>query len=184
MTLMYIACLLFVVCTSVSQAAVLSRRAETGEALMVYGYNPPRINPDYCIGFRITYPTYPGQAYEANSVQQVAWEVDQNIPNTPDIITRIRVMNSTQHNEYVIGENISLYNNKKDNTGTSTFRLNVEDITGLYHYRVMVNYQGTSVHCVYESVPFMILQDPFKKYVTGGPLKEQQVVNNLLSTPK
>ncbi|ORZ10162.1 hypothetical protein BCR42DRAFT_113712 [Absidia repens] len=185
MTLMYLACLLFVLCTSVSQAAVLNRRAETGEALMVYGYNPPRINPDYC--FRITYPTSPGQAYEVNSVQQVAWEVDQNIPNTPDIITRIRVLNSTQHNEYVLGENIcnkTLYNNPNENTGVSTFRLNIEDISGLYHYRIMVNYQGTDVHCVYESVPFMIIQDPFKKYVTGGPLQEQQVVNNLLSTPE
>lgn len=59
-------------------------------------------------GFRITYPTYPGQGYEAGSIQYLRWEVEQGIPHSPDIITRIRVLNSTQHNQYVVGENISM----------------------------------------------------------------------------
>lgn len=44
-------------------------------------------------------------------------------------------------------------------------------MSGLYHYRIMVNYVGTLVHCVYESVPFTILQNPFKNYITAGPAK-------------
>lgn len=28
--------------------------------------------------------------------------------------------------------------------------------------------QGTDVHCVYESVPFMIIQNPYQKYPAGG----------------
>lgn len=35
----------------------------------------------------------------------------------------------------------------------------------------MVNYPGTTTHCVYESIPFMIIQNPYKKYVVAGPAR-------------
>ena len=64
---------------------------------------------------------------------------------------------------------IALYT--QENSGSVTFPLRVQYVTGLYHYRIMVNYPGTSTHCVYESVPFMIIQDPYKRYVAAGPPK-------------
>ncbi|ORY90489.1 hypothetical protein BCR43DRAFT_528121 [Syncephalastrum racemosum] len=159
---LFVACTLFV---SAALAGILPR-AEENEATMQYGYNPPRQNPDYCVGFRITYPTYPGLAFENASIQQIRWEVDEGIPHSPDIITRIRILNSTQHNERIIVENITLYTD--GNRGEITFPLSVDDITGFYHYRIMVNYPGTTTHCVYESVAFLIAQDPSQKYYAGG----------------
>lgn len=43
---LFVACTLFV---SAALAGILPR-AEENEATMQYGYNPPRQNPDYCVG--------------------------------------------------------------------------------------------------------------------------------------
>jgi hypothetical protein len=32
-----------------SASAIHSKRSE-GDGLLQYGYNPPRVNPDYCVG--------------------------------------------------------------------------------------------------------------------------------------
>ncbi|OBZ91623.1 hypothetical protein A0J61_00357 [Choanephora cucurbitarum] len=184
--MVFIASLIFIVGYACASVVELERRAELGEALLEHGYNPPRINPAHCTGFRIDYPTVPGQAYEIGSLQQVKWTVEEGIEHTPNVITRIRILNSTQHNQFVIAENVSLYENdslidthlmpialnQTSGSGSITFPLSVDDVTGLYHYRIMVNYVGAPVHCVYESAPFMLLQNPYKKYVTGGPARQ------------
>ena len=109
-----------------SASSVISKRSDA-DGLLQFGYNPPRVNPDYCvgkacmltycrcklqiltirclIGVKIVSPTYPGLAFQNGSISQVVWEVDEDIPNTPNIVTRIRVLNSTQHNHLVVGEN-------------------------------------------------------------------------------
>lgn len=46
----------------------------------------------------------------------------------------------------------------------------------------MVNYVGTPVHCVYESIPFMIIQNPYKKYTAGRAPYVAQHVNYIHTT--
>ncbi|KAI8374988.1 hypothetical protein EDC96DRAFT_426635, partial [Choanephora cucurbitarum] len=135
-----------------------------------YGYNPPRINPFYCSGFYIDHPKLPGLSFASNSIQEIKWRVNETeLPVwKPNVIWRIRVINSTQHNESIVGENMTLYTGE-DRTGSVLFPLNVTSLCGLYHYRIMVNYDGQPVHCVYESVPFFVCHDPSEKSIYPGP---------------
>ncbi|KAH8549969.1 hypothetical protein BGW37DRAFT_499629 [Umbelopsis sp. PMI_123] len=143
----------------VSANPVVSKRSE-GDGLLKYGYNPPRVNPDYCQGVRIISPTFPGLAFQNGSVSQIFWEVDEDIEHNPNLVTRIRVLNSTQHNILVVGENFPIVNQGR--IGFQSHTMDIDAPTGLYHYRLMVNYNNTNTHCVYESIPFMVVQDPFK----------------------
>jgi hypothetical protein len=61
-------------------------------------------------GVRIISPTFPGLAFQNGSISQLFWEVDEDIEHTPNIVTRIRVLNSTQHNILVVGENFRKQN--------------------------------------------------------------------------
>ncbi|KAG2178090.1 hypothetical protein INT43_003343, partial [Umbelopsis isabellina] len=161
--------------TSLVSANSVEKRSDA-DGLLKFGYNPPRVNPDYCTGIRITQPTYPGLAFQNGSISQIYWEVADNIANTPNIVTRIRVLNSTQHNHLTVGENFSKcailepeFHQKlllinfaallnEGRLGFQTHNMDIDGPTGLYHYRIMVNYQGKPTHCVYESVPFMVIQ--------------------------
>ncbi|KAL1927232.1 hypothetical protein VTP01DRAFT_3861 [Rhizomucor pusillus] len=135
---------------------------ETDEALYPYGSNPPRVNPDYCVGFNITYPVKPGKTYRHGEMAHLTWEVDPTVAIHPDLVTRIRVLNDKQRNIYAFGENISIYTYK--NKGSVVFPMYLHDVLGQFHFRIMVNYPGTSLHCVYESVPFTGIPPPLQRY--------------------
>lgn len=62
---------------------------------------------------------------------------------------------------------LALYNDEEKRTGSVLFPLIVRNAPGLHHYRVMINYAGTTVHCIYESIPFFIIQNPDEKYDAG-----------------
>ncbi|KAI9278375.1 hypothetical protein BDA99DRAFT_492015 [Phascolomyces articulosus] len=132
------------------------------EGLYPLGSNTPRVNPDYCVGFHITYPTEYGKAFEYGEMTHITWEVDRNLTVEPDLITRIRILNHYQRNTQVIGENITIHT--YENKGATTFPILIHDEVGLQHYRIMVNYPGKKVHCVYESVPFTVAPRTFERY--------------------
>ncbi|KAI9489249.1 hypothetical protein BDB00DRAFT_876612 [Zychaea mexicana] len=129
-----------------------------------YGDNPPRVNPDYCIGFRITYPAESNKTYHFGEMAHVAWEVDHDLPKPPDVITRIRILNKDQQNTQTIGENITIHT--YDNKGVATFPILVHDSVDLQHYRIMVNYPGNAVHCVFESLPFIVEHRTVERYTS------------------
>ncbi|KAI8047572.1 uncharacterized protein B0P05DRAFT_519841 [Gilbertella persicaria] len=131
----------------------------------IYGYNAGHPNPDYCKGFKIESPVLDHLAFEAISIQQIKWSVNQSqlVPGKePNSIYRIRVLSFANSNEQVIAENIAIY--LKGNSGSVLFPLQVEDYSGYYKYRVMVNYGNETIHCIYESVPFRIIQQPEKTF--------------------
>ncbi|KAI8647690.1 hypothetical protein BD408DRAFT_408333 [Parasitella parasitica] len=133
---------------------------------MMYGYNPPRQNPEYCQGFRIDHPSTPGLVFAAGSHQYAQWSIDdKGLANAPEVVFRIRILNATQHNNLNIGENIPMYN--KGKTGSLFYPLKVTGVDGLYHLRFMVKYAGEELNCVYESVPFTVVHDPAQKCAIG-----------------
>ena len=80
------------------------------ELMMMYGYNPPRENPEYCQGFQIDYPTSHGLAFEAGSHQYVKWSVNtEGLKYIPLEVFRIRVLDEGQNNHVNVGEFIRKY---------------------------------------------------------------------------
>ncbi|CDH59255.1 predicted protein [Lichtheimia corymbifera JMRC:FSU:9682] len=75
-----------------------------------YASNPPRINPPYCVGFKITHPSkYNETPLKWGDIGFLSWQVDKDMKNPPDLITRIRLLDATQRNLQIIGENVSKY---------------------------------------------------------------------------
>lgn len=153
------------------------RRAETGEALLQYGYNPPRVNPDYCIGIQKTrriskrlysLTTVSWQASELHIPHILVRDTKLGLSSTCDgkssrafhtlpILSPAFVYWTARSTTNMSWEKISvclvcfdavqsyihcivlaLYTD--GNRGEVTFPLNIDDPTGLYHYRIMVNY--------------------------------------------
>ncbi|KAK4517997.1 uncharacterized protein ATC70_001346 [Mucor velutinosus] len=134
------------------------------EAHMKYGYNPPRVNPEYCKGFQIDYPTSRDLAFEAGSHQYVKWSVNtEGLKSIPLQVFRIRIMDEDQRNFITVGEYIPLYNDKENKTGSTFFPLNLDGSDGNYHGRIMVIYSDQPVHCVYETVNFRVIHGPNDK---------------------
>ncbi|KAI9028267.1 hypothetical protein CLU79DRAFT_738514 [Phycomyces nitens] len=131
-----------------------------------YAINAPRPTlPPYCIGFNITYPAVAGETYKRGQLQTIEWSVDRSIPNPPDLITRIRIFDKDFRNEQVLGENITIYTHKTG--GSLTYFVDANDIETEYHYRIMVNYPGQSVHCIFMSKPFTITPYPYIRYLAS-----------------
>lgn len=80
------------------------------ELMMMYGYNPPCENPEYCQGFKIDYPTSHDLAFEAGSHHYVKWSVHtKGLKHIPLEVFRIRVLDEGQHNYVNVGEHIRKY---------------------------------------------------------------------------
>ncbi|KAI8880590.1 hypothetical protein K501DRAFT_130623, partial [Backusella circina FSU 941] len=134
----------------------------------VYGQEFPRVNPSYCQGFNIDYPIAPGLAFEIGSTQEIHWSFNKSVEYPADYIVRIRLMNSTQHFHYIIQGFSQIASNGQENKGSVSFPLKVVGSSGTYHYRVMTHAKNQTVHCVYESVPFTLLGNPYKNEVIAG----------------
>ncbi|KAG1120218.1 hypothetical protein G6F42_012798 [Rhizopus arrhizus] len=146
-------------------AAATSQEPEIFEYMMMYGYNPPRQNDAYCKGFHIDYPANPGLTFEANSHQYIKWSIDEDIyygDHPPEVVYRARIMSSGQLNYHIIGGDIPLRN--EGNTGSVMFPLQVDDVDGLCHYRLMVKHVGIEQNCVYESASFMVVHKPQDRF--------------------
>ncbi|ORZ10768.1 hypothetical protein BCR42DRAFT_312352, partial [Absidia repens] len=133
-----------------------------------YGINIPRVNPDYCTGFTITYPVKSGLVYDSGSLQKIAWKVEKSkLDQLPTSIYRIRVLDSNQRNQAIVGENMTIFT-MNNYSGEATFPMEVLDEEGEYHYRIMVVYPNQMIHCVFESVSFVIKPSTLARYTAVG----------------
>ncbi|KAI9317466.1 hypothetical protein BX666DRAFT_1625956 [Dichotomocladium elegans] len=135
------------------------------ENMLPHGSNPPRVNPEYCVGFNITFPVDYNLSYQWGDMAHIEWEVDTGMKEPPEIITRIRILDQWQLNLQVVGQNISIHTH--GNKGAAKFPILASDYMGPCHYRIMVAYPNQAIHCVYESVPWAYVPRPFELF---GPV--------------
>ncbi|KAI7877360.1 hypothetical protein K492DRAFT_134168 [Lichtheimia hyalospora FSU 10163] len=156
---------------------VWAQQAKVRDSDLSYAINDLRLKPDFCAGFRITYPAKHGESLTWGEMGYLSWEVDTEMQKSPDLITRIRLVDNIGRNTQLIGENITIHTH--DNKGGVTFPVYNHDMQGyLGHYRIMVNYPNETVHCVYESVPFAITPRSSERFTNNDtPVPKYSVAN-------
>lgn len=110
---------------------VWAQQAKVRDSDLPYAINDLRLKPDFCagkyvallslhvhhpliyvctlLGFRITYPAKHGEKLIWGEMGYLSWEVDTEMEKSPDLITRIRLVDDIGRNTQLIGENISKY---------------------------------------------------------------------------
>ncbi|CDS05916.1 hypothetical protein LRAMOSA08444 [Lichtheimia ramosa] len=116
----------------------------------------------YLLGFRITYPANHGENLTWGEMGYLSWEVDAEMEKSPDLITRIRLVDDIGRNTQLIGENITIRTH--DNKGALVFPVNVHYFQGLQNYRIAAQHPGEAIHCVYESVPLTVIPRAYERY--------------------
>lgn len=105
---------------------VWAQQAKVRDSDFPYAINDLRLKPDFCagllslllhtmyiiqlmylLGFRITYPANHGENLTWGEMGYLSWEVDAEMEKSPDLITRIRLVDDIGRNTQLIGENIS-----------------------------------------------------------------------------
>ncbi|KAJ8653335.1 hypothetical protein O0I10_010986 [Lichtheimia ornata] len=141
---------------------VWAQQAKVRDSDLPYAINDLRLKPDFCAGFRITYPAKHGEKLIWGEMGYLSWEVDTEMEKSPDLITRIRLVDDIGRNTQLIGENITIRTH--DNKGALVFPVNVHYVQGLQNYRIAVQHPGEAIHCVYESVPLNVVPRGYERY--------------------